>query len=226
MTPNGTRLDNWKAIAAYLNKDVRTAIRWEKERHLPVHRLPGQKRSAVYAWTSEIDSWLNTAATNGVGGASVPAVAKPTRRFRKMRTVAAVAVVSLCVAAVLSEPWRQPAHPRIGMQVQITSDGREKRDLIARGDALYFDSFGGGIETVTRIDRNGGKQSFRPFPNQAFTLFDVSPDGSEMLFAVGSQTRTPGPLWIVPTNGDPPRRMAGLSASTAACRRTDANWHT
>ena len=53
-----TRLDSWKAIAAYLGRDVSTVIRWEKEKGLPVHRLPGGKRQAVFAWTGEIDAWL------------------------------------------------------------------------------------------------------------------------------------------------------------------------
>jgi len=54
----GRRLDSWKDIAAYLRRDERTAQRWESERGLPVHRLPGAKRGAVYAYTSEIDAWL------------------------------------------------------------------------------------------------------------------------------------------------------------------------
>jgi len=57
--PNGKRLDGWKQIAEYLSKDVRTVIRWEKDRNLPVHRIPGEKRSSVYAWPSEIDLWLH-----------------------------------------------------------------------------------------------------------------------------------------------------------------------
>lgn len=52
------RLDSWKAIADYLGRDVRTARRWERERQLPVHRVPGGGRTAVFAYTSEIDQWL------------------------------------------------------------------------------------------------------------------------------------------------------------------------
>jgi TolB-like protein/Tfp pilus assembly protein PilF len=53
-----TRLDSWKAIAQYLGREVRTVIRWEKERHLPVHRLPGGKHHGVFAYSEEIDGWL------------------------------------------------------------------------------------------------------------------------------------------------------------------------
>lgn len=53
-----TRLDSWKEIAEYLGRDVRTAIRWEKERGLPVHRVPGEK-GGVFALREEIEAWLH-----------------------------------------------------------------------------------------------------------------------------------------------------------------------
>ena len=56
--PPNQRLDSWKSIAAYLSRDVRTAIRWEKERGLPVHRVPGGKKHSVFAFTRDLDAWL------------------------------------------------------------------------------------------------------------------------------------------------------------------------
>lgn len=57
-SPSDTRFDSWKEIAAYLDRDIRTVRRWEKERGLPVHRIPGDGRRAIYAFRSELDSWL------------------------------------------------------------------------------------------------------------------------------------------------------------------------
>ena len=51
------RLESWKDIGAYLQKDLRTARRWEKEEGLPVHRQTHKRRASVYAYTSEIDVW-------------------------------------------------------------------------------------------------------------------------------------------------------------------------
>src|SRR5678816_1264258 len=51
------RLESWKEIGAYLQRDVRTAHRWEKEEGLPVHRHSHNRRSSVYAYPSEIDAW-------------------------------------------------------------------------------------------------------------------------------------------------------------------------
>lgn len=58
---NRERLDSWKAIAAYLGRDMGTVRRWEKSRGLPVHRVPGGKGSSVFAYTVEIDAWLQSA---------------------------------------------------------------------------------------------------------------------------------------------------------------------
>jgi hypothetical protein len=52
------RLDSWKEIAAYLRRDERTAGRWEKEKGLPVHRVPGGRRQMVFAYAEELDVWL------------------------------------------------------------------------------------------------------------------------------------------------------------------------
>lgn len=57
---NNDRLTSWKEIAAYLAIETRSAMRWEDERGLPVHRVPGGKRNAVFAFRSEIDAWLSS----------------------------------------------------------------------------------------------------------------------------------------------------------------------
>ena len=62
------RLDSWKEIADYIGRDVRTAIRWEKERGMPVRRIPGPLGHGVFALRPEIDAWL----TGGLHQASDP----------------------------------------------------------------------------------------------------------------------------------------------------------
>jgi hypothetical protein len=51
------RLNSWKEIAAYFNRDVRTVRRWESELGLPVHRRQHIRRGIVYAHESELDAW-------------------------------------------------------------------------------------------------------------------------------------------------------------------------
>jgi tetratricopeptide (TPR) repeat protein len=52
------RLDSWKEIAAFFGRDERTVRRWEKERGLPAHRVPGRARGGVFAYTAELGEWL------------------------------------------------------------------------------------------------------------------------------------------------------------------------
>ena len=51
------RLDSWKEIAAYLNRDVTTVQRWEKREGMPVHRHLHDRLGSVYAFRSELDEW-------------------------------------------------------------------------------------------------------------------------------------------------------------------------
>src|SRR5262249_33171354 len=55
------RLDSWKEIAAFFGREERTVKRWEKERGLPVHRVPGPARSGVFAYAQELSDWLHLA---------------------------------------------------------------------------------------------------------------------------------------------------------------------
>lgn len=53
-------LNSWKEIAGYLGRGVRTVQRWEVQLGLPVHRPAGKDHSAVLAFSSELDEWLNS----------------------------------------------------------------------------------------------------------------------------------------------------------------------
>lgn len=53
------RIDSWKEIAAFFGRDERTVKRWEKERGLPVHRVPGP-RGSVFAYAGELSRWLHS----------------------------------------------------------------------------------------------------------------------------------------------------------------------
>src|ERR1700683_444999 len=51
-------LVSWKEIAAFLDRSQRTCKRWERERGLPVHRVPGGERGSVFAYAPELREWL------------------------------------------------------------------------------------------------------------------------------------------------------------------------
>jgi Tol biopolymer transport system component len=54
------RLDSWKEIAGYLNRDITTVQRWEKREGMPVHRHLHDKGGSVYASRAELDAWGRT----------------------------------------------------------------------------------------------------------------------------------------------------------------------
>ena len=70
-------LNGWKAIAGYLQRDERTAMRWATERDMPVHRVPGPGRGSVFAVEGELDAWLEVDRARCEPGNSVPVVIEP-----------------------------------------------------------------------------------------------------------------------------------------------------
>lgn len=51
-------LNGWKEISNYIERGVRTAQRWEALLGMPVHRPALKDRSAVVAFSDELDRWL------------------------------------------------------------------------------------------------------------------------------------------------------------------------
>jgi hypothetical protein len=65
-------LNGWKEISNHIERGVRTAQRWEALLGMPVHRPALKDRSAVVAFTDELDRWitrnvLDTLDANGEG---------------------------------------------------------------------------------------------------------------------------------------------------------------
>jgi TolB-like protein/Tfp pilus assembly protein PilF len=60
MRPPEGRLDSWKEIASYLSRDVTTVQRWEKREGMPVHRHQHDRMGSVYAFSSELDVWVQS----------------------------------------------------------------------------------------------------------------------------------------------------------------------
>ena len=110
------RLDSWKAIAAYLKRDVTTVQRWERREGMPVHRHLHDKRGSVYALVPELEAWRESRgalferppATDGTAAdpslSTAPTAsedgAQPRRTFGTRRALAVTALGVLLFAAV------------------------------------------------------------------------------------------------------------------------------
>jgi hypothetical protein len=52
-------LSGWKEISKHIERGVRTAQRWESLLGMPVHRPALKNRSAVVAFSDELEGWLS-----------------------------------------------------------------------------------------------------------------------------------------------------------------------
>jgi hypothetical protein len=112
MVENGRRrLTSWKEIATHMGRDVRTVLRWEKQRGLPVHRAPGATGRVVFAFTDELDAWAKGTAAEADGLAEpisessesvtepVPVAGSGRSSFYRMAVTTGIAIVVIAVGA-------------------------------------------------------------------------------------------------------------------------------
>lgn len=105
MTDSARRLSSWKEIASYLRRDVRTVMRWEKERALPIHRGSNGKTGVVFADTDELDAWTRGDVAISEAAVPVTPVDSTPTWIAAWRRPAAAAGVVLVLGAGLSG-WR------------------------------------------------------------------------------------------------------------------------
>jgi hypothetical protein len=95
------QLNSWKEIAGHFATTTRTVQRWEAERGLPIHRLPGSGRSRVYAVVDELDAWIASAEA-----AKLPAPDPPFRQRRWILWFGAGVCIACAVIAVVASGKR------------------------------------------------------------------------------------------------------------------------
>lgn len=112
------RLDSWKEIAAYLNRDVTTVQRWEKREAMPVYRHVHGKRGSVYALPAELDAWReNRRPAEGEVEAGLQQSEQRAGLKSWWGVLAAVVLVGVAVAGYVA--WR--GHERALAAPQIRS---------------------------------------------------------------------------------------------------------
>ena len=119
--PDEPRIESWKSIASYLNRDVRTAKRWEVREGLPIHRQRHLARSSVYAYPRELDAWREAR--------TLPA-ARPVRVGVERKVRWLVVAAGLMMATLAAGGGRFTGPPTIAAQ----SDGLTATRLQWPGD--------------------------------------------------------------------------------------------
>jgi len=108
------RLESWKEIASYLNRDVRTVQRWEQCDGLPVHRLRHTHLASVYAYVRELDEWRTARERVELSADSIP-LASPSPASSRFPTRARVIVACIALVAAVSAilMWATHATPGV-----------------------------------------------------------------------------------------------------------------
>jgi Tol biopolymer transport system component len=223
--PPEDRLDSWKEIAAYLNRDVTTVQRWEKREGMPVHRHLHNRMGSVYAFPPELDAWahgrnLRTGQENGTdpSSANLPATTNALSRWRYILPLAAVGAALAIGASLWFQKteyfWRSPiANARF--QTVTDFDGVEQAAAVSRDGhfvAFLSDRDGQMDVWVTQLGsgqfHNLTRGSAPELVNPSIRTLGFSPDGSFVTFWARKQNGSSGEdisIWAVPTLGGPPR---------------------
>src|SRR5688500_8398756 len=138
------RLESWKAIAAYLNRGVRTVRRWETDEGLPVHRHVHRTLGSVYAYKSEIDAWRETRP-----GRAAPRAATEARRDTAVSTtVKSIAVLPF--TNLSADP--ESAYFADGLTEEVIADLSKVRRLrvISRMSSMAFRDTTKDLKTIAR----------------------------------------------------------------------------
>jgi Tol biopolymer transport system component len=230
-TPPGDRLDSWKEIAVYLNRDVTTVQRWEKRESMPVHRHLHERIGSVYASRAELDAWTrgrNPLPTqeNGNNAPSStpqtvtldPAISPSRTRWKFLLLLSAAGAVS-AIGTIL---WLQRTehfwkNPIADARFQTITDfgGLEQAAAVSRDGhfvAFLSDRDGQMDVWVTQVGsgqfHNLTHGSAPGLVNPSIRNLSFSPDGSLVTFWARRQTGAGSgdiSVWAVPTLGGEPK---------------------
>jgi len=221
--PEGEKpLQSWKEIAAYLERDSRTARRWEKTLGLPVRRHGDSSRASVYAYPSEIDAWRAERPIKAETDAPAPV-------WRRLSPALATAAMALLAAlVVLQGPILSPSDPlaeaadRTGMAVRLVLDDPESdvsgtvsadgRYLSCNewktGNASICDLSTGEKKVVTQYGDWSEEDAWK---KSGFTdLNIISPDGKQIAFTYYTSSQEPNPtveLRVINSDGSGERTL-------------------
>ncbi len=124
---------------------------------------------------------------------------RPSRN--RPRWLIGVVVGILAVLAILDIVLRSPLPPpKLGAVKQITNDGLPKDTLVTDANRIYFGENAPGRLTVNEISTTGGEAAQIELPFPGATLFDISPQSSELLIGqdLAWIVTANGPLWSIP----------------------------
>jgi Tol biopolymer transport system component len=167
----------------------------------------------------DTDSGRTGATAALLGAVEAVRETRPPRRWRTWAAISGGALIA--ITAILGYLLTRPLPPpRVLRTVQLTNTNRPKSGVVTDGTRLYFEDSQLGLAETSAT---GGETV--PIPTSLLglggpdwrDLFDISPDGSQLLLATFLHGLTPEvPLWTLPVLGGSPRRLGNLEGHSAA----------
>jgi Tol biopolymer transport system component len=199
------RLDSWKEIAAYLNRNVRTLHRWERDEGLPVHRHQHKELGSVFAYKSELDAWFSARSTDAV----VPALDEPTASAPRSRPTVAVALLVAAgvigaISYVAVSRWRG-SDTSLLSRLELVSSWlglHRSPTLSPDGRTVAFVSDRGGTSQVWLKSLAGGEPVQLTFHQEPVARPRWSALGDQIVYSVQGRG-----IWSVPPLGGKPRQL-------------------
>lgn len=220
------RLDSWKEIAAYLNRDVTTVQRWEKREGMPVHRHLHDKMGSVYASRAELDTWARDRSRGAPENSDITSTASASvqpkfeqarsLRLRPFLLLSAVIGLAIGVAVWLQRTeysWRNPISDARFQRVTDFEHSAQAATISHDGHLIAFLSDRDGPMDVWltqvgsgqfhNLTRGGAPELMNP----SIRSLGFSTDGSLVTFWVRKRGSSDGDVsvWAVPTLGGEPK---------------------
>jgi Tol biopolymer transport system component len=230
VSPPEDRLDSWKEIAGYLNRDVTTVQRWEKREGMPVYRHLHDRMGTVFASRAELDAWARSRnlraveASDNVASSTDTLAPSPTSETVRPRSKWALVLPVLAGVALVigASVWFQRAEyfwrsPIADARFQTVTDfgGVEEAAAVSRDGqfvAFLSDRDGRMDVWVTQVGsgqfHNLTRGSAPELVNPSIRTLGFSPDGAFVTFWVRKANDSSGGeigIWAVPTLGGSPK---------------------
>ena len=230
VNPPEDRLDSWKEIAAYLNRDVTTVQRWEKREGMPVHRHLHDRMGSVFASRAELDSWArgrnlpptpeglnNSLSPDSSTKPVAPALSGSATGWKFVLALGAGVAVAFGAGLWIQKTeffWRNPiADARF--QTLTDFEGVGQAAAVSRDGqfvAFLSDRDGKMDVWVTQVGsgqfHNLTHGSAPELVNPSIRTLGFSPDGSFVTYWVRRPNGSSGDeisIWAVPTLGGQPK---------------------
>jgi Tol biopolymer transport system component len=205
------RLQSWKEIASFLGCEPRTAQRYELQRGLPVHRLPGGGVTKVYAYRHELQAWLDGEAPR----AEVTPIESAVRRSYGpvMTAVAVLVFVSAFVLLLIPRPISL-----IGVPTRLpATTGVIRPPLMTDGQTVFYQENHNGKLRLMGVPLTGSAPLPLPISLPNPDPGAISPDRhSFLLRSIQENEDGDEPLYRQAVSGGSPVRLGGIRAYDSA----------